>query len=157
MFDVAGFWLRVEGGEDDECWVWTGAPDSTGYGRVKCNDKHDLVHRVAYMLEVGPIPPGRQLDHLCRNLLCVNPRHLEPVSSRENTLRGFGVTAANARKTHCKRGHEFTPENTIARPLGRNCRACRRIRAAERRLERDLMCSSVRCNHDHHLIADHQE
>jgi hypothetical protein len=97
-----------------------------------------------YELMVGPIPDGYDLDHLChtsapdcrqgrrcQHRACCNPAHLEPVTSRENTLRGSSVVALNAAKTHCQRGHEFTPENTYpaqARPgvIGRGCRTCRR-------------------------------
>jgi len=79
---------------------------------------------------VGPIPAGLQLDHLCRNRACVRPDHLEPVRSRENTLRGFGPSAINARKTVCAHGHPFDEANTGRSPNGRRfCRECGRIRA----------------------------
>lgn len=76
---------------------------------------------------MAKIPDGLHLDHLCRNPMCINPSHLEPVTQKENTLRGFSVPAINARKTECKRGHPFTPENTIIKKLGKACRICQRV------------------------------
>ncbi|MFZ2529632.1 MAG: HNH endonuclease signature motif containing protein [Rhodococcus sp. (in: high G+C Gram-positive bacteria)] len=90
---------------------------------------------MAYELSVGDIPEGLVIDHLCRVRHCVNPAHLEPVTNRENTLRGDCVDANRERslsRTHCKHGHELTPKNTYIDPRGyRECRTCRR--AAERR------------------------
>jgi len=122
------FWPRVAKGPD--CWIWTGARRSPGgYGTIRGNGHQLLAHRVAYELAIGPIPEGKQLDHLCRNKGCVNPAHLEPVTNRENVLRGVGPSAVNARKTHCVNGHEFTPENTYReKGGGRACKACGRDR-----------------------------
>jgi hypothetical protein len=79
-----------------------------------------LAHRVIYEYLVGPIPDGLSIDHLCRVRHCVNPAHLEPVTHRENVLRGQAPTAVNGRKTRCKRGHEF---NRTVRN-GRRCYTC---------------------------------
>lgn len=77
---------------------------------------------------VGPIPEGLSLDHLCRHPWCVNPAHLDPVEHAENVRRGASGIKAMARaalQTHCKHGHEFTPENTrISAQGSRVCRAC---------------------------------
>jgi len=78
------------------CWVWTGGltydwrgGNRAGYGRFSIGGKPKLAHRVAYELFRGPIPDGMVLDHTCERKSCVNPDHLEPVSSRENVLRHF--------------------------------------------------------------------
>lgn len=133
---IARFWPKVARGADDQCWEWRGARNRSGYGifRVGGGGTSPVnAYRVAYEIVVGVIPEGLFLDHLCRNRACVNPGHLEPVTPKVNTLRGAGPTAKNALRTHCKRGHEFTPENTIAHPLGRNCRECRRLADRARR------------------------
>ena len=113
--------------DSSACWLWPGALTGGGYGHRWWHGKTNRVHRVAYELSVGPITKGLQLDHLCRNRPCFNPRHLEPVTRRENILRGESPAALNARKTHCKRGHEFTEENTYHKnPRGRACIKCLR-------------------------------
>lgn len=72
----------------DECWVWCARTNRNGYGRLRVGGRELMAHRLAYEALVGPIPEGLVLDHLCRVRLCINPAHLEPVTVRENTLRG---------------------------------------------------------------------
>lgn len=110
------------------CWEWSGRIDRGGYGTFSVRGRKTLAHRSAYELMFEPIPAGKHLDHLCRNRRCCNPLHLEPVSCRENLLRGDTFQARNAAKTHCPAGHEYTPDNTYLYPDGRRrCIACRRI------------------------------
>lgn len=133
------FWAKIDKTgnsglvfEGTPCWLWTGGTTDGGYGlwHRRANRKilTLLPHRVSYELLVGLIPPGYTIDHKCRVLTCVNPEHLEPVTHSINLLRGDTVNAANAAKTHCKHGHEFTPENTYLRPDSgaRMCKACSR-------------------------------
>lgn len=109
-------WGRVE--VTGFCWLWTGYINASGYGRTQHDGRLQLAHRVAYELLVGPVPDGMQLDHLCRVRRCVNPDHLEPVTSRENTRRGKAV------KTHCPRGHALVDGNLVLSHLRRGWRSC---------------------------------
>ena len=121
------FWAKVSPVPNTGCWMWTGYCTPLGYGKAWRHPRVWLAHRLAYHALVGAIPDGLELDHLCRAPGCVNPIHLEPVTHRENCLRGTGFSAANARKTHCIHGHEFSPTNTLRKKGGRRlCRICRR-------------------------------
>lgn len=122
------FWSRVD--KSGECWIWTGGKSGNGYAQIRIKYRKVMVHRYAFETLVGPIPHGLQLDHLCRNRVCVNPAHLEPVTARENTMRSFSFSALNARKTHCPLGHAF---DASWKSGVRGCKTCRRERARRRR------------------------
>lgn len=124
--DAKRFWETAHITRRDECWEWQGARMGVGYGRFYAdNGRPHVAHRVAYQFAYRPVPDGLVVDHLCRNVRCVNPWHLEAVTHGENTRRGTSQSALNAKKTHCKHGHEFTPENTHVDTLGRRvCRTC---------------------------------
>lgn len=118
------------------CWEWLASATVSGYGRIMMTreakvHRSSLAHRVAYEEYVGPIPDGLVLDHLCRNTICCNPEHLEPVTQAENVRRGEAPSNTYREATHCIHGHEFTEENTYRTERGRYCRACRRRRNAE--------------------------
>lgn len=82
-------------------------------------------HRMAYEAFREPIPPGMQIDHLCRNPRCVNPDHMEVVTLVENVMRGNSPAAKIARRDCCPKGHRYTPETTIIRTDGyRRCAVC---------------------------------
>lgn len=116
------------------CWDWTGHVKPNGYGQVKVGGRPQYAHRVAYTLTRGPIPDGLVIDHLCRRRHCVNPDHLDVVTTRTNILRGVSPAARRARQTHCARGHEFDDATTYVAPNGtRHCRRCAALRARTRR------------------------
>lgn len=124
------------------CWLWTAGLNRGGYGVIRVNGMGrgmSYAHRISYEAHKGSIPDGAQLDHLCRTRSCVNPNHLEPVTARENIIRGEGPALLKARrnaafgeKTHCPYGHEYTESNSRVRTdvngwRHRSCRACDRI------------------------------
>lgn len=110
------------------CWLWQGCKTYQGYGRMIRLRANHMAHRVVYEDLVGPVPDGLVLDHLCRVRHCVNPAHLEPVTNRENILRGTGFAARKAAQSHCVNGHPLSGENIYPYKGGRLCRTCRRAR-----------------------------
>lgn len=112
------------------CWRWTGRINQqTGYAQFSYKGRTTYGHRLSHETFIGPIPEGLTIDHLCRVHDCANPRHLEAVTVDVNIKRSpVQVTTLNAAKTHCYKGHEFTPENTmrVGRGRGRRCRECSR-------------------------------
>lgn len=116
------FWAKVD--KSGDCWLWTASINASGYGSFGAGGKSRLAHRVAYEFVRGEIPAGLTLDHLCRVRSCVNPDHLEPVTARENTRRGFPGAYLKAKKC-CPRGHVYDEENTKISSRGtRSCKAC---------------------------------
>lgn len=113
------------------CWNWSGNR-SKGYGQVHCEQtkRKFLTHRVMVAASGRDMPVGMDVDHLCRNRACCNPDHLEVVTHRENIRRGNSGLHRKLEAvaiTHCPRGHEYTPENTLIQRTGwRKCRACGR-------------------------------
>lgn len=145
------FWAKVSKDGDGGCWLWTGSRRGTGYGYISVGRRKNApAHRVSYAINVGAIPNGLHIDHLCRVRHCVNPAHLEPVTCKENIIRGHvarGTRNPKVRtglpqcqqRTHCKHGHPFDPVNTYwyrrsaTGYLTRSCRTCRTIQSRDRR------------------------
>ena len=133
-WEESRFWVKVQ--RTNGCWLWIASLDAYGYGQFRVQGRTRKSHQLAYELLVGPVPRGLELDHLCRNPRCVNPAHLEPVTHRDNILRGTAPIAINSQKTHCHMGHPFDDQNTVYYVAGsRQCRECnnRRSRESQRR------------------------
>lgn len=143
--DRKRFWSLVEKRGEFECWPWRGSPAVKGYGRFFLTRRKSLrAHRLALILTSGPIPASLVVDHICRQRDCCNPAHLRAISNAENVLIGVGPTAQNARKTHCKRGHELAGWNLILRGKCRNCRRCRYDAQNLRKRERLAEAARIR-------------
>lgn len=116
------FWAKVDKSRGG-CWEWLGYRSSNGYGKFCFNDKAFQAHRVS-MVIAGKSLEGGEVDHLCMNKGCVNPRHLEVVSHRENTNRAIGL------KEYCRSGRHRMAGNNLRTRVGtygkiwKTCRAC---------------------------------
>jgi hypothetical protein len=135
------FWERVSKPDgEDGCWEWTGARDRRGYGRL-CEY---FAHRYSYTLHVGPMAPELVTDHLCRNHSCVNPSHLEPVTPRENTMRGVGPTAQKAQQEACVRGHDLDGVTDRGARYCKTCSTDRSLSAYQRRRAMGMTVTEAR-------------
>jgi hypothetical protein len=115
------------------CWEWTAHIDSNGYGRFGLRSASRLAHRVSYLIHNGFIDAELFLDHLCRNRKCINPKHLEQVTNRENVARGTAWDWFSS-KTHCPQKHEYSAENTYIYSDGRRaCRTCDKLKHRARK------------------------
>src|SRR5690606_28140598 len=126
------FWNKVNM-RPDGCWEWQGARQSGGYGSFWWQGRVQKAHRVSYEDQMGPIPEGLVLDHLCRVRHCVRPDHLEPVTQKENTLRGDTIPAHKLAKDSCPAGHPHAGDTLYVYPDGRrHCKIWRRQSDARR-------------------------
>lgn len=130
--------------KDGDCVVWSGHLNNKGYGTF--NVKRGgfwikiLAHRYSYEMVNGLIPNGLEIDHLCRNSACVNPKHLEAVTHSINAKRGELPNISKTRslaQTYCKHGHPYDEKNTYRDKRGyRNCKICARERNKKYRLKK---------------------
>lgn len=141
---ISRYWAKVNKGLENECWEWVGAKNSKGYGQFSINGKSTSTHRISYAMHHGEILPGLIVCHTCNNPPCVNPKHLYMGTNTDNMHQASQQKRfPEQHKTHCKNGHEFTPENTIIRNQGnkkgrapgstyRCCKECKRINDSKR-------------------------
>ena len=85
---------KIKVNPDTGCWEWQAYKERDGYGRLRFRGTRVSTHRLTYQWLVGEIPDGLELDHWIMNedydscsRKCVNPDHLEPVTSQENLQR----------------------------------------------------------------------
>lgn len=122
---------RVYMKPDCSCWFWRGIHDRDGYAKMTHRNRPIAVYRLAYETFKAPIPDGMEMDHICRERGCVNPSHVEPVTSRENTLRSpIAPAAINARMEKCPNGHEFSVVK-FGKRTQRRCLICSKRRRQE--------------------------
>lgn len=114
-----------------DCILWEGRTNADGYGLIT----RTLAHRAAWEEAHGTIPDGNVIHHDCGEKRCVNVEHLRCLTHREHNRLHNNGSAWHERqraKTHCSKGHEYTPENTARDKLGkRYCRECARLYSAE--------------------------
>lgn len=161
--DEARFWSLVNTspgqGPWGNCLTFQNTEKKKGYGVFNIKGKAYMAHRVSYTQYAGPIPAGKDTDHLCRIRNCINVAHLDPVTNRENIFRGTGVGPTNTAKTHCIQGHPFSPENTYRGKRGRACITCRKLRTADKaRVAKEqgvrYAPTKTHCAHGHPLTPD---
>lgn len=120
---AARFWSKVDLDGPGGCWLWTAGLQTAGYGSVWVDSATRTAHKVSWEWVNGPVPDGLQLDHTCRVRHCVNPLHLEAVTSKENSHRSpISLNTINATKTACPRGHPY--DYTHPRSGKRACLRC---------------------------------
>ena len=121
---LARFWSRVDRNREDGCWIWGGAPNSSGYGRFRVGGagSNDIpAHRYSYRCLVGHVETWRHLHHVCGVKLCVNPEHLTVTRAGEHNRKYH-------RRSTCVEGHSLDdPDNVYRHGTTRHCRACRRM------------------------------
>lgn len=132
------FWNKATTDPSTGCWLWIGATTGNGYGNFRFKGKNHAAHRVSRSLLIAEVEAELDLDHLCRTRSCINPDHLEPVSRRENVLRGLRGRLREVTE-YCSKGHAYDVDNLKIEKRSdgrtvRRCKKCRRVADAKRRL-----------------------
>ena len=125
--------------DSDGCWIWNGWINYKGYGQLKFKQKTLIAHRASYMIFVGQIPEGFDVDHtchsddpekcgsykICKHRACINPEHLEAVSKKEH-----GSRSIHAKKITCINGHDRNVDTVYYHDNKRHCKVCSKERSA---------------------------
>lgn len=150
------FWRKVDIQGERQCWLWRASDGSNGYGVHRFHKVLYKAHRFSFFLTEGWMPhPKWQLDHTCENTLCVNPKHLQLVSSSMNLYLAFkrSGTLPTRAKTHCSKGHVMTEDNVRKISSGkRMCIACDQLQVA---IKEDFRKNRPAvCKYDHPLVIE---
>lgn len=135
--------------EESGCWNWVRTLNR-GRGQIKHLGKNLVAYRVSYEHFIGDIPSGLALDHLCENIRCINPFHLEPVTTSENTKRyhanrRFDPYYQKIRQTrkYCKNGHSWAGENLVVHSGRIVCRLCNNKSSRINYSKNKAYCNSI--------------
>lgn len=129
---IKRFEAKYEPEPNTGCWLWVACLNEHGYGVFQIGHGTRLATRVAWELHHGSsIPTGMCVLHRCDTPACVNPAHLflgtRLDNARDRDAKGRGRCGEhNKRKTHCRNGHEFSPDNTRMFRTRRVCKTCQR-------------------------------
>jgi hypothetical protein len=156
--DEERFWKKVR--KTSGCWNWIGDKHALGYGFFKVKGSRKLAHRISVIFSGRRIPPGKVVDHLCRNPRCVNPAHLDVTSQRENILRGTAPAAFHAKKTRCPNGHPYDSSRIRKYGTARHCSICETAYGRDRYLKiqkpaRHALSKKLRALGKMRGLADH--
>lgn len=137
------FFSKVVKNPDNGCWEWTGAHGPAGHGQFVVDHKKVVASRFSWELHFGKIPDGMEVCHKCDNPPCVNPEHLflgtQGDNMRDCSAKGR-LNNWNAAKTHCKHGHEYTPENSyLNKKGGRVCKKCAHLHSKKAAVKRKTL------------------
>lgn len=108
----ARFWAKVDKGAAGGCWLWTGAADTRGHGRIWVNGRMRPAHRVSWRLRRGELPEGWMLRRTCGNGLCVNPDHL--VLAHQATAQRERPGTRRPQQAGTASGHAKLTEEQVA-------------------------------------------
>lgn len=133
--------------EANGCWTYNGPRSGHGYGSMWHDGRTRRTHRVAYEATYGDIPQNLEIDHICNNRLCCNPQHLRLVTRQHN------AKLRSKRQTHCRHGHEYTPDNTYIEPQ-RGWRQCKTCRESWGKSGNPSNASKTHCKRGHELTGD---
>jgi|SRR6266436_10149715 len=130
--EARDFWTKVDMNGPKKpwmrkrCWIWRAFLTKKGYASITFRSKKTYAHILSYLIHIGPIGEGLEIDHKCRTTNCIRPSHLQAITHRENMLRGNTIVTMQTARTHCPKNHPLSGENLYVYAGKRGCFICRR-------------------------------